>query len=422
MQVLYERCAAVDVGKDVIAVAVRLPGDGPDGRQMIKRMFKTYYGVLREAARWLTSLGVTHVAMEATGIYSMPVYHALVEHGEFTQVLVCNAGHVKNVPGRKTDLADAEWLVHLLECGLLRGSFIPPADIKAARDVIRYRAKVVQSRTSEVQRLGNVLQDAGIKIDSVASSIATKSGLAMIEALIDGERRGRVLADLAKGTMRSKIPDLSMALEGRFGDHHALMCRLHLDHIGHLEEMIAALDAQIEAMMEPFRAQRELLTTIPGIGPLAAAAVISEIGADVREYFPDAAHLASWAGVCPGNHESAGKRRSGQRRHGNQHLQPVLVESSWAAVRHQGYLKALYHRHVMKWGGYRSRTAKKKAIIVVAHALLVIIWHVLATGTPYDELGEDYFTTRMDPERETRRLVAKLEALGHAVTLASAAA
>ena len=337
--------------------------------------------MLREAARWLTSLGVTHVAMEATGIYSMPVYHALIEHGEFAQVLVCNAGHVKNVPGRKTDLADAEWLVHLLECGLLSGSFIPPADIKAARDVIRYRTKVVQSRTSEFQRLGNVLQDAGIKIDSVASSITTKSGRAMIEALIDGERRPAVLADLAKGTMRSKIPDLSMALEGRFGDHHALMCRLHLDHIGHLDAMIAKLDAQIEAMMAPFRAQRELLITIPGIGPLAAAAVISEIGADVREFFPDAAHLASWAGLCPGNHESAGKRHSGKRRHGNQHLQPVLVESAWAAVRHDGYLKALYHRHVMKWGGYRSRTAKKKAIIVVAHAMLVIIWHVLATGT-----------------------------------------
>ena len=421
MQVLYERCAAVDVGKDVIAVAVRLPGDGPDGRQLIKRTLKTYYGVLREAARWLTSLGVTQVAMEATGIYSMPVYHALVEHGEFAQVLVCNAGHVKNVPGRKTDLADAEWLVHLLECGLLRGSFIPPAEIKAARDVIRYRAKVVQSRTSELQRLGNVLQDAGIKIDSVACSITTKSGLAMIEALIDGERRGTVLADLAKGTMRSKIPDLSMALEGRFGDHHALMCRLHLDHISHLDTMIAALDAQIEAMMEPFRAARDLLTTIPGIGRLAAAAVLSEIGADVRAYFPDAAHLASWAGVCPGNHESAGKRRSGQRRPGNQHLQPVLVESSWAAVRHQGYLKALYHRHVMKWGGYRSQTAKKKAIIVVAHALLVIIWHVMATGTPYDELGADYFTRRLDPGRETRRLVARLEALGHQVTLEAAA-
>jgi transposase len=256
----------------------------------------------------------------------------------------------------------------------------------------------------------------------VASSITTKSGVAMIEALNGGERRGKVLADLAKGTMRSKIPDPSMALEGRFGDHHALMCRLHLDHISHLDAMIAALDAQIEAMTAPFRARRDLLTTIPGTGPLAAAAVISEIGAGVREYFPDAAHLASWAGVCPGNHESAGKRRSGQRRPGNQHLQPVLVECSWAAVRHEGYLKALYHRHVMKWGGYRSRTAKKEGIIVVAHALLVIIWHVMATGTPCDELGEDYFTTRMDPERETRRLVARLEALGHAVTPGSAAA
>jgi len=422
MQVLYQRCAAVDVGKDVIAVAVRLPGDGPDGRQIIKRTFKTFFGVLAEAARWLSGLGVTHVAMEATGIYSMPVYHALIEHGDFTQVLVCNAGHVKNVPGRKTDLADAGWLVHLLECGLLAGSFIPPADIKAARDVIRYRTKIVQSRTSEVQRLGNVLQDAGIKIDSVASSITTKSGRAMIEALIDGERRGPVLAELAKGKMRSKIPDLSMALEGRFGDHHALMCRLHLDHIDHLQAMITRLDDQIEAMMVPFQSRRDLLTTIPGIGPLAGAAVISEIGADVREFFPDAAHLASWTGLCPGNHESAGKRRSARRRHGNEHLQSLLVECAWAAVRHEGYLRSLYHRHVMKWGGYRSQTAKKKAIVVVAHAMIVIIWHVLATGKPYDELGADYFTQRLDPERETRRLVAKLQALGHTVTLQSAAA
>ena len=421
MQVLYERCAAVDVGKDVIAVAVRLPGDGPEGRQTVKRKFKTFYGVLREAARWLVSQGVTHVAMEATGIYSMPVYHALIEHGDFEKVLVCNAGHVKNVPGRKTDMADAEWLVQLLECRLLAGSFIPPADVKAARDVIRYRAKVVQSRTSEVQRLGNVLQDAGIKIDSVASSIVTKSGRAMIESLIDGERRPEVLAELAIGRMRPKIPDLAMALEGRFGEHHALMCRLHLDHIDHLEAMIAKLDAQVEAMMAPFRAARDLLTTIPGIGPLAAAAVISEAGADIREFFPDAAHLASWAGMCPGNHESAGRHRPGKRRKGNQHLQPVLVECAWAAVRHDGYLKSLYHRHVMKWGGYRSPLAKKKAIIVVAHALLVIIWHVLATGQPYDELGEDYFTRRADPERETRRLIAKLEALGHRVTLEEAA-
>jgi len=377
--------------------------------------------VLAEAARWLSSLGVTHVGMEATGIYSMPVYHALIEHGHFEQVLVCNAGHVKNVPGRKTDLADAEWLAHLLECGLLKGSFIPPAEIKAARDVFRYRVKVVQSRTSEVQRLGAVLQDAGIKIDSVASSIATKSGRAMIEALIDGERRPGVLADLAKGKMRVKIPDLALALEGRFGDHHALMCRLHLEHIDHLDEMITRLDAQIEAMMVPFRAARDLLTTAPGIGPLAAAGVISEIGAEPAAFFTTAPQLASWTGLCPGNHESAGKRHHGRRRPGNQHLQSLLVECAWAAVRHDGYLKSLYHRHVMKWGGYRSPTAKKKAIIVVAHALIVIIWHILATGKPYHELGAGYFTARLDPERETRRLIAKLEALGHQVTLQPAA-
>jgi len=421
MQVIYERCAAVDVGKDVIAVAVRLPGGGPDGRQIIKRTFKTFCGVPAEAARWLTSLGVTHVAMEATGIYSMPAYHALIEHGSSEQVLACNAGHVKNVPGRKTDFSDAEWLVHLLECGLLAGSFIPPAEIKAARDVLRYRAKVAQQRVSEIARLGNVLQDAGIKIDSVASSIATKSGRAMIEALIGGERRGPVLAGLARGKMRAKIPDLAMALEGRFGDHHALMCRLHLDHTGHLEAMIARLDVQIEAMMTPFQAARDLLITAPGIGPLSAAAVISEIGADVTGFFPDDAHLASWTGLCPGNHESAGRRRSGKRRKGNQHLQSVLVECAWAAVRHDGYLKSLYHRHVMKRGGYRSQTAKNKAIVVVAHALIVIIWHILATGKPYEELGADYFTRRLDPDRETRRLIARLEALGHQVTLQPAA-
>jgi transposase len=304
----------------------------------------------------------------------------------------------------------------------MRGSFIPPAGVKAVRDVIRYRKKIAQQRVSEIARLGDVLQDAGIKLDSVASSIATKSGRAMIEALIDGERRGPVLADLALGRMRSKIPDLSVALEGRFAEHHAMLCRLHLGHLDHLETMIAELDARIEAMMQPFRAARDLLVTIPGIGALSAAAVISEVGASPREFFPTAGHLASWAGLCPGNHESAGKRHSGRRRPGNQHLQPVLVECAWSAVRHDGYLKALYHRHVMKWGGYRSPLAKNKAIIVVAHALLVIIWHVLATGKPYAELGSDYFARRQDPGRETRRLIARLEALGHHVILDQPAA
>jgi transposase len=415
VQVIYERCAGVDVGKDVIAVAVRRPGRG--GRVTDKRVFKTFYGVLREMARWLAAQGVTHVAMEATGSYSMPVYHALVEHGGFERVLVCNAGHVKNVPGRKTDLADAEWLAQLLECGLLAGSFIPPAEVKAVRDLVRYRAKISRQRTAEIARLGDVLQDAGIKIDSVASSIATKSGRSMIAALIDGERRGQVLADLARGRMRSKIADLSMALEGRFGDHHAMLCRLHLDHIDYLQATIAELDARIEAMMTPFRAARDLLTTIPGIAELSAAAVISEIGPAPREHFPTPAHLASWAGVCPGNNESAGRHGPGKRRHGNASLQPVLVEIAWAAVRHEGYLKSLFRRHVLRNGGYRSKAARNKAIITVAHAILVIIWHVLTTGKPYDDLGPDYFDRRADPARETARLLARLEELGHRVTL-----
>jgi transposase len=420
LQILYERCAGIDIGKDIIAVAVRMPGEGPDGRKTVKRTFKTFYGVLRECARWLTGHGVTHVAMEATGIYSMPVYHALLAHGEF-EVLVCNAGHVKNVPGRKTDLSDAEWLAHLLECGLVRGSFIPPAEIKAARDVIRYRRKLVEHRSSELQRLGNVLQDAGIKADSVASSVTTKSVRSMVEALIDGERRPAVLADLARGSMRAKIPDLTRALEGRFDDHHALMCRLHLAHLDQLDEMITRLDEQIEQMMQPFCAQRELIASVPGIAGHGAAAVISEIGVDPAAWFPSAEQLASWVGLCPGNHESAGKRRHGARRKGNQHLAPVLVECAWAAVRTDGYLREFYRRQVRKFGGFRSPSAKKKAIVAVAHKLIVIIWHVLATGRPYQDLGADYFTTRIDPDKERRRLVAKLEAQGFKVTLEPAA-
>ena len=422
MRVLYERCAAIDVHKDQVTVAVRTPGDGPGARATEVRKFRAFYGVLTEMARWLVSLQVTHVAMEATGIYTMPVYHALVEQGSFERVLVCNAAHVKNVPGRKTDAVDAVWLSELLECGLLRGSFIPEPKIKAVRDITRYRKKVVGARTSELQRLGSVLQDAGIKLDSVASSIATVSGRAMIEALIDGERRPVVLADLALGRMRSKIPDLTLALQGRFDAHHALMCQLHLEHIDHLEDMIARLDAQVEQMMVPFRPRRDLLVTIPGIGPIAAAAVISEIGANPADFFATDAHLASWAGLCPGNHESAGKRKHGTPRKGNQHLKPILVEAAWSAVRTDGRLRARYHRLVLRFGGYRNPAAKKKAILAIAHTLMVIIWNVLATDNPYTDLGADFYDRRNDPQRETRRLLAKLEALGHTVTIGPTAA
>jgi transposase len=421
VQVLYERCAGIDVHKDQVTVAVRLPGQGPGGRDTRIRKFAAFYGVLREMVRWLASQGVTHVAMEATGVYTMPVYHALSEPGVFEQVLVCNAAHVKNVPGRKTDAVDAAWLAELLECGLLAGSFIPPAQIKAVRDVVRYRRKIVQERVAETQRLGGVLQDAGIKLDSVASSIDTVSGMAMIRALIDGERRGQVLAELARGVMRAKIGDLSQALEGRFDDHHALMCQLHLDHIAHLNEMIAKLDAQIEAMMVPFARQRDLLATIPGISLTAAAAIISEIGPSPGEFFTTGAHLASWAGLCPGNHESAGKRKHGKPRKGSQHLQPLLVECAWSAVRTNGRLKARYHRLVRRFGGYRNPAAKKRAIVAIAHTLAVVIWHMLATGKPYTDLGPGFYATRSDPAKEAQRLIAKLEALGHKVTLAPAA-
>ncbi|WP_234799596.1 transposase [Mycobacterium tuberculosis] len=274
---------------------------------------------------------------------------------------------------------------------------------------------------SKLQRLGNVLQDAGIKADSVASSVTPKSVRAMVEALIDGERRPAVLADLARGSMRSKIPDLQRALEGRFDDHHALMCRLHLAHLDQLDAMIGALDEQIEQLMHPFCARRELIASIPGIGVGASATVISEIGADPAAWFPSAEHLASWVRLCPGNHESAGKRHHGARRTGNQHLQPVLVECAWAAVRTDGYLREYYRRQVRKFGGFRSPAANKKAITTVAHKLIVIIWHVLATGRPHQDLGADYFTTRMDPDKERRRLVAKLEAQGLGVTLEPAA-
>jgi transposase len=287
--------------------------------------------------------------------------------------------------------------------------------------VVRYRRKIVQERAAETQRLGGVLQDAGIKLDSVASSIDTVSGMAMIRALIDGERRGQVLAELARGVMRAKIADLSQALEGRFDDHHALMCQLHLDHIAHLNEMTAKLDAQVEAMMVPFARQRDLLATIPGISLTAAAAIISETGPRPGEFFTTGAHLASWAGLCPGNHESAGKRKHGKPRKGSQHLQPLLVECAWSAVRTNGRLKARYHRLVRRFGGCRNPAARKRAIVAIAHTLAVIIWHMLATGRPYTDLGPDFYTTRSDPAKEAQRLIAKLEAPGHKVTLAPAA-
>ena len=418
VEIIYERVGAIDVGKKVIAVAVRTPGERPGERRQEVRKFNTYYRTLVEMVAWLVAKGVTHVSMEATGVYWRPIFHALCEAERPLEVLLVNAQHVKNVPGRKSDALDAVWLAKLTECGLLRGSFIPPSQIAAIRELTRYRKKLIEQRTSELQRLGKVLEDGGIKIDSVASALTTLSARDMIEALISGERDPAVLADLARGVMRKKIPDLTMACAGRFGDQHALMCTLHLEHIDHLEDMIARLDTRIDEAGLPFARQIELLTTIPGIGERAAQVIISEIGVEMAR-FPTAAHLASWAGLCPGNNESAGKHHSGKTRKGSKELCAVLTECAWSAGRTSTYVGAQFRRFHRRFG----KKGGKKAAIATAHTLIVIIWHVLAENTAYRDLGSDYFTRRIDdPDTRKRRLIRELEALGHKVIIEPAAA
>ncbi len=394
MEIVYPRVAGIDVGKKVVAVAVRTPGDQPGQRHQQLRKYRTFYPTLREMVGWLVDQAVTHVAMEATGVYWKPVFHVLCEV-ESLDVLLVNARHVKNVPGRKTDAKDAEWLAELCEVGLLRGSFIPPKEIAAIRELTRYRKKLTEARTSELQRLCKVLEDGGIKLDSVASSITTLSARAMVEALIGGERDPRVLADLARGVMRKKIPDLTMALAGRFGAQHALLARMHLGHIDHLSGMIQTLDGEIEQVITPFAEQVRRLRTIPGIGERTAQVLVSEIGVDMTR-FPTAEHLASWAGLCPGNNESAGKHRRTTTRKGNREVREALVEAAWAASRTSTYLGARFrrlHRRFGKQGG-------SKAAVAIAHNLLVIAWFLL---------------------HDKRRLIRELQALGYTVDLTPAA-
>lgn len=413
MELIYERVAAIDVGKKIIAVAVRTPGERAGERDQQVRKFNTYYATLVEMVAWLVAEGVTHVSMEATGVYWRPVFHALCQAQRPLEVLLVNARHVKNVPGRKSDALDAAWLAKLTECGLLRGSFIPPREIAVIRELTRYRKKLIEARTSELQRLSKVLEDGGIKIDSVASKLTTVSARAMIEALINGERDPAVLADLARGRMRGKIPDLTRACAGRFADQHALMCTLHLEHIDHLTDMIARLDTRIDEASLPFVQQTALLETIPGIGERAAQVIISEIGVEMAR-FPTAAHLASWAGLCPGNNESAGKHRSGRTRKGSNELRAILVECAWTGGRTSTYVGAQFRRFHRRFG----KQGGQKAAIATAHTLIVIIWHVLAETSAYRDLGSDYFTRRIDnPDARKRRLIHELEALGHKVTL-----
>ena len=407
MDIVYERCAGLDVHKRTVVAAARWPGDD-GGRAERVRTFPTFTGGLCQLAAWLTELGVTHVVMEATGVFWRPVWYRLEDAG--LELMLVNARHVKIVPGRKTDVNDAQWLAHLLECGLLRGSFVPPRPIRQLRDLTRYRARKIQALGQERQRVDKVLEDAGIKLSAVASDHLGVSGRAMIEALCAGERDPHHLAGLARGVLRAKHDQLTQALVGRFSNHHARQLQVMLGVVDDLGEVIAGLDTQIEAAMEPFACQRELLCTIPGVARRTAEVMIAEIGPDMA-VFPTAGHLASWAGLCPGANESAGKRRSARTRKADPWLRRALVQAAWAASRTHSRLAARF------WGIARRR-GDNKAAIAVAHSIAVIAWHLLTHNTSYNDLGHDYYTRRVDPERETRRLVARLQALGHTVDLA----
>jgi transposase len=315
MDVLVDRCAGLDVHKDTVMAVVRRPTPDGAGRTQEVRQYRTFTSALRELRAWLLAERVSQVAMEATGSYWKPVWHVL-EAEDGYELLLCNPRHVKNLPGRKTDVSDAAWLAQLLECGLLRGSFVPTPVMARLRDLTRYEKKLTEERTREIQRVQRVLEDAGIKLDSVASDVMGKSARAMLEALIAGERDPAVLADFAQTRMRLKIPELRLALEGGFCEHHALLLRMLLDHIDHLTATIDRLDAQVEVEVAPFSTSVDLLCTIPGLGPHTAWVFLAEAGADMSR-FPTAAHLASWVGLCPGNHESAGKRPSGRARKGD---------------------------------------------------------------------------------------------------------
>jgi transposase len=405
VQTVVERSAALDVHKASVTACVRVTGE-----QHIEQFSTTARGllVLRD---WLAGFEVTHVAMEASGVYWKAPWAILEE--EFECLLV-NARHVKQVPGRKTDVGDAEWLCRLVEAGLLRANFVPPKPIRQLRNLTRYRKTQIQERAREVNRLHKALEDAGIKLDCVATDIMGKSGRDMLDALVSGERDPQVLANLARRQLRKKIPALRDALQGRFEEHHALWIGAILKHIDFLDEQIEGLTEAIGAQIKPLAPAIELLCTITGVQSRAAEVIISEIGGDMSR-FPTPRHLASWAGQCPGNDQSAGKRRSGKTRNGSKWLDWTLEEVAIAAIRVKGtYLQAQYQR-------LRPRRGHKKALGAVKHTVICAVWHMLTTGEIYHDLGADYFTRR-DPERRTKRLIRQLEQLRHTVTLTTAPA
>jgi len=407
MEVLHPHCAGLDVHKDTVVACVRHTVEGKVEREV--RSFKTTTQDLMTLSEWLSAEGCTHIVMEATGIYWKPVWHILSD-GEFELVLA-NAAHVKNVPGRKTDVNDATWLADLMAHGLVRGSFVPDEQTQEMRDFLRTRKQFVRERSSHIQRIQKTLEDANIKLDSVITDIIGLSGRRMIEAIIAGETAPNVLAALAHRRIKAAPSELEAALRGRVTAHHRFMLRLHLDHMTALDEAIARIDKEVEAHLEPFRAAVELLSTIPGISQLSAEVILAEIGLDMSR-FPTQGHLISWAGLCPKNDESAGKRRSTRMRKGAPWLKSTLIQCAWAAARKKGsYLQAQFLR-------LRSRRGPKKAIGAVAASILTAAYHMLKTGALYADLGAAYFDGRTKA-RQVARLVNRLQNLGFAVQLTS---
>jgi transposase len=408
MDVIIERPGALDVHNASVTACVRVPAQGGRREEHVEEFSTTTQGLLT-LRDWLQAHGVTHVVMEATGAYWKPVWAILEDDFE---CLLVNARHVKQVPGRKTDVKDAQWLCQLLEAGLLKASLVPPKPIRTLRNLTRYRKSQIRDRQREANRLHKVMQDTGIKLDCVASDLLGKSGRAMLDALVAGTTDPAVLADLARGQLRKKIPALQEALEGRFDVEHRLVVGRILAHIDFLDEAIAQLSEAIEEQIRPFEKAVELLCTIPGVQRRSAEVIIAETGGDMTK-FASAKHLASWAGVCPGNDQSAGKRRSGKTTKGSKWLRGVLIEAAKAAARTKNtYLAAQYAR-------LRVRRGANRASVSVAHSILTAVWHMLTTGEVYNDLGGDYFARR-DPVRTTKRLVAQLEALGHTVILQDA--